>query len=201
MTYKRSTVLTLKSFLLFLFKQMLPASSAWDQAPQWRKRRKNRRTKRAERQSKKGWWGGGWKCGAALSPSPGHPSARFFRRYFSYLTPFYAFFPHCGAWSRANDSYAMILEKIPLNDKITASCLQHIIVNYKQQKGTLKNCQVNKFSKTAIKICFNLLQVYQSLLSFVFVVSFIPSSTLLQEINAPYKLRYWKLTRLKLTRI
>ena len=32
---------------------MLPASSAWDQAPQWRKRRKNRRTNRAERQSKK----------------------------------------------------------------------------------------------------------------------------------------------------
>ena len=142
-----------------------------------------------------------WKCGAALSPSPGHRSARFFRRYFSYLTPFYAFFPHCGAWSRANDSYAMTLEKLPLKDKIIASCLQHIIVNYKQQKGTLKNCQVNKFSKTTIKIRFNLLQVYQSLLSFVFVVSFIPSSTLLQEINAPYKLRYWKLTRLKLTRI
>ena len=78
--------------------------------------------------------------GAALSPSSGHPSARFFRRYFSYLTPFFAFFPHCGAWSRVNDSYAMKLEKLPLNDKITASCLQHIIVNYKQQKGTLKNC-------------------------------------------------------------
>ena len=80
------------------------------------------------------------KCGTALSPSPGHRSARFFRRHFSYLTPIFAFFPHCGAWSRANDSYAMILEKIPLNDKITASCLQHIIVNYKQQKWTLKNC-------------------------------------------------------------
>ena len=36
--------------------------------------------------------------------------------------------------------------------------------------------EVNKFSKTTIKICFNLLQVYQSLLSFVFVVSFTPSS-------------------------
>ena len=80
------------------------------------------------------------KGGAALFPSPGHPSARFFRRYFSYLTPFFAFFSHCGAWSRANDSYAMKLEKLPLKDKITASCLQHIIVNYKQQKGTLKNC-------------------------------------------------------------
>ena len=74
------------------------------------------------------------KGGASLSPSPGHPSAHFLRRYFSFLTPFFAFFPHCGAWSQVNDSYAMKLEKLPLNDKITASCLQHIIVNYKQQK-------------------------------------------------------------------
>ena len=116
------------------------------------------------------------KGGAALFPSPGHPTARFFRRYFSYLTPFFAFFPHCGAWSQVNDSYAMKLEKLPLKDKITASCLQHIIVNYKQQKGTLKNCEVNKFSKATIEIRFSLLQVYQSLLSFVFVVSFTPSS-------------------------
>ena len=88
------------------------------------------------------------KGGAALFPSPGHPTAHFLRRYFStrlasfflYFSPFFAIFPHCGAWSRVNDSYAMKLEKLPLNDKITASCLQHIIVNYKQQKGTLKNC-------------------------------------------------------------
>ena len=80
------------------------------------------------------------KCGAALSPSPGHRSARFLRRYFSYLTPFFAFLPHCGAWSRANDSYTMTLEKLPLKDKIIALCLQDIIVNYKQQKWTLKNC-------------------------------------------------------------
>ena len=33
------------------------------------------------------------KCGAALSPSPGHPSARFLHRVFL----FFAFFPHCGA--------------------------------------------------------------------------------------------------------
>ena len=39
---------------------------------------------------------------------------------FSYLTPFFAIFPHCGAWSQVNDSYAMKLEKLPLNDKITA---------------------------------------------------------------------------------
>ena len=115
------------------------------------------------------------KGGAALSPSPDHSSARFFRRYFFYLTPFFAFFSHCGAWSRTNDSYAMKLQKLPLNEKITASCLQHIIVNYKQQKGTLKNCQVKKFSKTTIKTCFNLLQGFLSLLYFVFVVSFIPS--------------------------
>ena len=67
------------------------------------------------------------KGGASLSPSPGHPSAHFLRRYFSFLTPFFAFFPHCGAWSRANDSYAMKLKKLSLNDKITASCLKHII--------------------------------------------------------------------------
>ena len=109
------------------------------------------------------------KCGAALSPSPGHRSARFLRRYFSYLTPFFAFFLHCGAWSRANDSYAMTLEKLPLKDKIIALCLQHIIVNYKQPKMNIEKL-------LGLKICFNLLQVYQSLLSFVFVVSFTPSS-------------------------
>ena len=50
-----------------------------------------------------------WNCGiksmspgsAALSPSPDHHSARFARRYFSYLTPFFAFFHHCGAWDQA----------------------------------------------------------------------------------------------------
>ena len=54
-------------------------------------------------------------------------SAHFFRRYFFYLTPFFAFFSHCGAWSQVNDSYAMKLENLPLNDKIKASCLQHIL--------------------------------------------------------------------------
>ena len=102
----------------------IDASIVWDQAPPWGKRRK----KIGERSELRGSLRRG-KGGAALSPSPGHPSARFFRRYFFYLTPFFAIFPHCGAWSRANDSYAMKLEKLPLNDKITASCLQHIIVN------------------------------------------------------------------------
>ena len=39
-------------------------------------------------------------CSASLFPSPGYHLARFARRYFSYLTPFFAFFPHCGAWSQ-----------------------------------------------------------------------------------------------------
>ena len=140
----------------------IDASSAWDQASQLKKRRKIS----AIEASREVVWGGK-RVAPPFPPSPGHRSARFFRRYFSYLTPFFAFFPDCGAWSRANDSYAMKLEKLPLKDKIIASCHVHIIVNYKQQKGTLKNWQVNKFSKTTIKICFNLLQVYQSLLPFV----------------------------------
>ena len=47
---------------------MLPASSAWDQAPQWRKRRKHRRTKRAERQSKKVWGVGGGNVAPPFPP-------------------------------------------------------------------------------------------------------------------------------------
>ena len=37
---------------------------------------------------------------AALSHSQGYPSARFARRHFFYLIPFFAFSPHCGAWSQ-----------------------------------------------------------------------------------------------------
>ena len=33
---------------------------------------------------------------------PDFRRARFAHRYFSYLTPFFAFFPHCGAWSLAS---------------------------------------------------------------------------------------------------
>ena len=102
----------------------IDARLAWDQAPQWGKKEK----KIGEQSELRGSLRRG-KCGAGLSSSPGNPLARFFRRYFSYLTPFFAFFSHCGAWSRANDSYAMKLEKLPLKDKMTASCLQHIIVN------------------------------------------------------------------------
>ena len=89
----------------------IDASVAWDQAPPWGKRRK----KIGEQSELRGSLRRG-KGGTALSPSPGYPSARFFRRYFSYLTLFFAIFPHCGAWSQVNDSYAMKLEKLPLND-------------------------------------------------------------------------------------
>ena len=120
----------------------IDASLAWDQAPQWGKRRK----KLASEASREAVWGGGGECGAALSPSPGHRSAHFLRRYFSYLTPFFAFFSHCRAWSRANDSYAMKLEKLPLKDKITASCLQHIIVtnNKKEHWKTVRSTSFPK---------------------------------------------------------
>ena len=48
----------------------------------------------------RGKGGGG---SATLSPSPGNRSAPFARRYFSYLTPFFAFPPPppCGSWSHA----------------------------------------------------------------------------------------------------
>ena len=36
------------------------------------------------------------------SPSSGYRLARFAYQYFSYLTPLFAFFPHCGACSQAN---------------------------------------------------------------------------------------------------
>ena len=64
------------------------ASLAWDEAPQWGKRRKKIGERSDPRDSlRRG------KCGAALFPSPGPRSARFLRRYFSYLTPFFAFSP------------------------------------------------------------------------------------------------------------
>ena len=63
-------------------------SLAWEQAPPWGEKEKQigeRSEPRGSLRREKG--------GTALSPSPGHLSARFFRRYFSYLTPFFAFFP------------------------------------------------------------------------------------------------------------
>ena len=67
------------------------------------------------------------KSGAALFPSQGHRPARFFRRYFSYLTPFFFPFSPITEPYQANPSYAMKLQKLPLSHKITASCLQNII--------------------------------------------------------------------------
>ena len=44
--------------------------------------------------------------------SPRYRSARFARRYFSYLTPFFAFFPHYGAWSQASWRAESLLSNI-----------------------------------------------------------------------------------------
>ena len=110
MSILRGSVTT-GEFILFV-----DASLVWDAAPYWGgKGEKNQRSKRAER--------GKGRC--ALSPFPGHRLARFFRRHFSYLTPFFAFFPQCRAWSQANDSYSKL----------------HVSIDrYKQQKRTLKTC-------------------------------------------------------------
>ena len=73
---------------IILFKIVL----AWDQAPKGEKI--------VERSQPRSSLGRG-KVAAALSPSPGRRCARFARRYFSYLTAFFAFFLHCGAWFQA----------------------------------------------------------------------------------------------------
>lgn len=59
------------------------------------------------------------------------------------------------------------LEKLLVNEKITASCQtnmspNHHIKRYKQHKWTLKNCLASKFSKTIIPIRFNRLHVCPS---------------------------------------
>ena len=63
---------------------------------------------------------------ASLSPSPGYHLARFARRYFSYLTPFFAFFLHCGAWSQvtANSTLddKMDLHKFALGKYVAKMC-------------------------------------------------------------------------------
>ena len=46
---------------------------------------------------------------------------------------------------------------------------KHYIKHYKQQKWTLKNCYVNKLSKTTIAIRFKLLQVCPCVSPFVFL--------------------------------
>ena len=62
-----------------------------------------------------------------------------------------------------------------MNDEIRASCQanlspKHYIKRYEQQKWTLKNCQVNKFSKSTIAIRFNIVLVCPSVPPFVFAV-------------------------------
>ena len=52
--------------------------------------------------------------------------------------------------------------------------LKHYFKRYKQQKWTLKNCNVKKFSKTTVSVRWNLLQVYPSVNPFVFAVLLIP---------------------------
>ena len=58
------------------------------------------RKKKIEKKSRAVVWEG--ERVATFPPSPGHRWARFARQHFSYLTPFFAFFPHCGAWSQAS---------------------------------------------------------------------------------------------------
>ena len=72
------------------------------------------------------------KGGAALSPSSGHRLARFF----VYIFPIWPRFFPCGAWSQANDIYAMKHEKSSLNGKITSfmSPTHHIIRSIQKKK-------------------------------------------------------------------
>ena len=80
---------------------------AWDKAPHWgEKEKKYRRAKRAERCSL-----GRGKTTAGLTS---------LADYFSHLTPFFAFFLYCGAWSRA------ILKWSP-KGKINALIVYHIL--------------------------------------------------------------------------
>ena len=106
------------------------------------------------------------KGGAALSPFPGYRLALFIRLYFFYLIPFFPFFPNCGAWSQANDSYAMKLEKSSLNDKIISfiSPTHHINCYFEKLLGeqVFLNHNYNPFQS-----------VCTSLLPFAFAVSFI----------------------------
>ena len=63
---------------------------------------------------------------ASLCPSPGYHLAPFACRYFSYLTPFSTFFPHCGAWSQviANSTLddKMDLHKFALGKYVAKMC-------------------------------------------------------------------------------
>ena len=49
------------------------------------------------------------------SPFLGHRWARFARRFISYLTPFFAFFPHCGAWSQATQMVSQLQTQLTMS--------------------------------------------------------------------------------------
>ena len=76
--------------------------------------------------------------------------------------------------------FALLLEKVLVNDKITALCqtnmpTKNFIKHYKQQKWILKNCQANKFSKTTIAFHFYLLDSLSTRVSLLyFALLFIP---------------------------
>jgi len=68
---------------------------AWVQAPHWVKKEKkisaSEKNETSERNEPRGSLGRG-----------------FARRYFSYLTPFFAFFPHFGDWSQATAALPLL---------------------------------------------------------------------------------------------
>ena len=102
-------------------------------------------------------------------------SARFFRRYFSFLTPFIAFFHPCGAWSRANASYAV--------SKTSYQSLQSTKLNFEKLSGAqgLQSHSWNPFKS-----------VCPFLLPFVFVVSFIPSSNSFWVVIVMFHSIFWQ---------
>ena len=68
----------------------------------------------------------------------------------------------------------MELDNLLVTDKITALCQTKMAPNYhikrcKEQKWTLKNCEANEFSKSAIAMRLNL-QDCPSVIAFVFAV-------------------------------
>ena len=48
-------------------------------------------------------------------PFPAHRWARFARRFISYLTPFFAFFPYCGAWSKATQMVSQLQTQLTMS--------------------------------------------------------------------------------------
>ena len=59
------------------------------------------------------------------SPFPGHQWARFAYRFISFLTPFFAFFPHCGSWSQATQMVSQLQTQLTMHVFGTGSSLSH----------------------------------------------------------------------------